>query len=68
MSIATVAVWIGTSILGQMIPILLDNLGPHITFWIFGFFCIPTLYIGWKLLPETKGRTLEDIERHWLNY
>jgi len=68
MSIATVAVWIGTSILGQMIPILLDNLGPHITFWIFGFFCIPTLYIGWKLLPETKGRTLEDIERYWLNY
>ena len=68
MSIATVAVWIGTSILGQMLPILLDNLGPHITFWIFAFFCVPTIYIGWKLLPETKGKTLEEIERHWLKY
>ena len=68
MSIATVAVWIGTSIIGQMIPVSLDNLGPHITFWIFAFFCIPTIYIGWKLLPETKGRTLEDIERYWLKY
>jgi len=68
MSIATIAVWIGTSIIGQLIPISLDNLGPDITFWIFAFFCIPTIYIGWKLLPETKGRTLEDIERHWLKY
>jgi len=68
MSIATIAVWVGTSIIGQMIPISLDNLGPHITFWIFAFFCLPTIYIGWKLLPETKGRTLEDIERHWLKY
>ncbi len=68
MSIATIAVWIGTAIIGQLIPISLDNLGPDITFWIFAFFCLPTIYIGWKLLPETKGRTLEDIERHWLKY
>ena len=68
MSIATIAVWIGTSVIGQMIPISLDNLGPDITFWIFALFCLPTLYIGWKLLPETKNRSLEDIERHWLKY
>ncbi len=68
MSIATIAVWIGTAIIGQLIPISLDNLGPDITFWIFAFFCLPTIYIGWKLLPETKGRTLEDIERHWMKY
>lgn len=68
MSIATIAVWIGTSIIGQLIPLSLDNLGPDITFWIFAFFCLPTIYIGWKLLPETKGRTLEDIERYWLRY
>lgn len=68
MSIATIAVWVGTSVIGQMIPISLDNLGPDITFWIFALFCLPTLYIGWKLLPETKNRSLEDIERHWLEY
>ncbi len=68
MSIATIAVWIGTAIIGQLIPLSLDNLGPDLTFWIFAFFCLPTIYIGWKLLPETKGRTLEDIERYWLKY
>lgn len=68
MSIATIAVWIGTATIGQLIPVSLDNLGPDITFWIFALFCIPTIYIGWKLLPETKGKTLEDIERYWLKY
>jgi MFS family permease len=67
MSIATLSVWIGTATLGQMIPILLENLGPALTFWIFALFCIPTLYIGIRLLPETKGKTLEEIERYWLN-
>lgn len=68
MSIATMAVWIGTSMIGQLIPLSLDNLGPSTTFWIFGFFCIPTMWIGWKLMPETKGKTLEEIERYWLKY
>jgi SP family arabinose:H+ symporter-like MFS transporter len=68
MSIATMAVWIGTSIIGQFIPLSLDNLGPAITFWIFAFFCIPTMWIGWKIMPETKGKTLEYIEKYWLEY
>ena len=68
MSIATIAVWIGTATIGQLIPLSLDNLGPAITFLIFAFFCLPTIYIGWKILPETKGKTLEEIERYWLNY
>jgi len=68
MSIATMAVWIGTSMIGQFIPLSLDNLGPATTFWIFGFFCIPTMWIGWKIMPETKGKTLEEIERYWLKY
>ena len=68
MSIATVATWIGTSIIGQMIPISLESIGPMYTFWIFALFCLPTLYIGWKLMPETKGRTLEEIEKFWLRH
>jgi len=68
MSIATVATWIGTSIIGQLIPISLESIGPSFTFWIFALFCLPTIYIGWKIMPETKGKTLEEIERYWLNY
>ena len=67
MSVATLAVWIGTSIIGQLIPLSLDNLGPGLTFWIFALFCIPTMWIGWKIMPETKGKTLESIEKFWLN-
>ncbi len=68
MSLATLGVWIGTSIIGQTIPILLENVGPAFTFWIFALFCIPTIYIGARLVPETKGRTLEEIEGYWLRY
>lgn len=68
MSIATVATWLGTSIIGQLIPISLETIGPALTFWIFAFFCLPTLYIGWKVMPETKGKSLEEIEKHWLKY
>jgi MFS family permease len=66
MSIATLAVWIGTTLIGQFIPLSLSNLGPAVTFWIFAFFCIPTIWIGWKMMPETKGKTLEEIEQFWL--
>ncbi|NQU88444.1 MAG: sugar porter family MFS transporter [Mariniphaga sp.] len=66
MAIATMAVWIGTAIIGQLIPLSLDNLGPAFTFWIFALFCIPTIWIGWKIMPETKGKTLESIEKYWL--
>lgn len=66
MSIATMAVWIGTTIIGQLIPLSLDNIGPAFTFWIFALFCIPTIWIGWKIMPETKGKSLEDIEKYWL--
>ena len=68
MSIATLAVWVGTSIIGQTIPISLENLGPAVTFWIFALFCIPTIYIGAKLIPETKGKTLEEIEKNWMKF
>jgi len=66
MAIATMAVWIGTAIIGQLIPLSLDNLGPAVTFWIFALFCIPTIGIGWKIMPETKGISLESIEKYWL--
>ena len=68
MSIATMAVWIGTALLGQFLPLSLDNLGQATTFWIFGFFCIPTMWIGWKIMPETKGKSLESIEKYWIEY
>lgn len=62
----TLACWAGTATIGQTVPISLENLGPALTFWIFALFCIPTIYIGARLVPETKGKTLEEIEKYWL--
>ena len=66
MSIATLALWAGTALVGQTVPWLLENLKPAGTFWLFALLCSPALYLGWKVLPETKGKSLEEIEQYWL--
>lgn len=66
MSIATLSLWIGTYLIGQLTPWLLENATPAGTFFLFAFMCIPYLLIVWKLMPETAGKSLEDIERFWL--
>lgn len=67
MSIATLSLWVGTYIIGQSVPWLLENLSPQGTFWLFALMCIPAILITWKLVPETKGKTLEQIEMFWLS-
>ena len=66
MSVATMAVWIGTTFVGQMTPWFLENLKPHGTFWFFAACMIPAIYLAIKVMPETKGKTLEEIENYWL--
>ena len=36
------------------------------TFWIFGLFCLISVLFVLKLVPETKGKSLEDIELYFL--
>ena len=67
MSVATMTVWIGTTFVGQMTPWLLENLKPYGTFWFFAGFMIPAIYLVIKVLPETKGKTLEEIENYWIS-
>lgn len=66
MSVAGLSLWIGTYLIGQLTPWLLENATPAGTFFLFALMCIPYLLIVWKLMPETAGRSLEDIERFWL--
>lgn len=67
MSIAGFSLWIGTYLIGQLTPWMLQNLTPQGTFFLFAFMCIPYMLIVWKLMPETTGKTLEEIERFWTN-
>lgn len=65
MAIGTMSLWIANVILGQTFPWSLENVGEAGTFWMFAFMCVPAFILVWKVVPETKGRTLEEIERYW---
>jgi len=65
MSVAGFSLWIGTFLIGQLTPWLMHNLSPSGVFWLFAIMCFPYLYITWKLVPETTGKSLEEIERMW---
>lgn len=63
MSIAVLALWIACAALALFFPHLKEALGAHGAFWTFGGICIAGFLVMLKSLPETKGKTLEDIER-----
>ncbi|MBR1873235.1 MAG: sugar porter family MFS transporter [Bacteroidales bacterium] len=65
MSIAGMALWVGTYLIGQLTPWMLETLTPAGTFLTFAIMCIPYLLIMWRLMPETTGMTLEEIEAYW---
>lgn len=65
MALATLSLWIGNFLVGQLTPVMLNGLGASWTFWLFALCCSPALWITWKLIPETKGRSLENIEAYW---
>ncbi|HPM18886.1 MAG: sugar porter family MFS transporter [Bacteroidales bacterium] len=65
MSIAGFSLWIGTYLIGQLTPWLLENLKPSGTFLLFALMCFPYIWIIWKKVPETTGKSLEEIEKMW---
>ncbi len=65
MSIAGFSLWIGTYLIGQLTPWLLENLKPAGTFLLFALMCFPYIWIIWKKVPETTGKSLEEIEKMW---
>lgn len=65
MSCAGFSLWIGTFLIGQLTPMLLKGVGASATFWIFAFMCLPYMAITYFLVPETTGKSLEEIEKMW---
>jgi MFS transporter, SP family, arabinose:H+ symporter len=66
MSIAGLSLWVGTYLIGQLTPWFLENLSPAGTFFLFAVMCLPYMYIIWRMIPETAGKSLEDIELFWM--
>ena len=45
---------------------LVDTFNHGFPFFVYAGFCVVLLLFMWKVVPETKGRTLEEIEQYWL--
>ena len=67
MAVAVASLWIACFILTYTFPLLNARLGPSGTFWIYAGICVVG-FLGIGLtLRETKGKTLEQIEREWVD-
>jgi len=62
MSIATFSLWVASFILTFTFPILNSALGASGTFWVYSGICVLGFIFIQKKLPETKGKSLEEIE------
>jgi sugar porter (SP) family MFS transporter len=62
MSIATFSLWVASFILTFTFPILNNALGASGTFWVYSFICVAGFLFIKSKLPETKGKSLEEIE------
>jgi sugar porter (SP) family MFS transporter len=65
MSVATVANWGMNLLVALTFLTLIQLLGRPATFWLYGVVGVAAWVFAYRLVPETKGRTLEDIEAHW---
>ncbi len=63
MSVAVFALWSGCFSLTYLFPLLNARLGAAGTFWFYAAICVVGFSYLWRRLPETKGKTLEAIER-----
>lgn len=62
LSIATFALWAACFILTYTFPLLNKILNASGTFWLYGSICLFGFWFILKKLPETKGKSLEEIE------
>lgn len=65
MSIATIALWVACVALTATFLSLTRAITATGAFWLYAAMCITTVIFVWRVTPETKGKTLEEIERLW---
>ncbi|MBZ5565112.1 MAG: sugar porter family MFS transporter [Acidobacteriia bacterium] len=68
MSLATLTVWGANWVVAGTFLSLIHAAGPAGTFWIFAVTCVLAFVFCFAFVPETKGRSLEDIERNWRHF
>lgn len=65
MSVSVLLLWLSIVAITQFFPMMLEALGGAYTYWIFMINSLILLVFIWKSMPETKGKSLEEIEKGW---
>jgi sugar porter (SP) family MFS transporter len=65
MSIATVALWLACILVAATFLSLVEAIGSTGAFWLYAATSVLNFLFIWRVMPETKGRSLEEIERSW---
>lgn len=72
MGIATICLWCANLVVSQTFPMidespwLVEKFNHGFSFWVYGLMCLVTIVFVAAFVPETKGKTLEEIERYWV--
>jgi len=66
MSVATLCLWAACYLVSQTFPLLLMRLAGAV-FFFYAAMCAAAFAFTWLVVPETKGRSLEEIEALWLS-
>jgi SP family xylose:H+ symportor-like MFS transporter len=72
MALATICLWVANYFVTQTFtlmdesPWLIERFHHGFPFWVYAAFCALSVVFIWRYVPETKGKTLEEIERSWL--
>ncbi len=73
MAIATVCLWSANTVVSQTFPMmdecefLIEKFNHGFPFFVYGTLCIVSMLFVWRVVPETKGKSLEEIEKFWLS-
>jgi SP family xylose:H+ symportor-like MFS transporter len=71
MAICTFCLWVANYLVSQTFPMMDQNpalvakFNHGFPFWVYGAFCVVLVWVVVRFVPETKGRSLEEIERSW---
>ncbi|MBP1691604.1 MAG: sugar transporter, partial [Bacteroidetes bacterium] len=71
MAVATLLLWLANFAVSQTFPVINENpwlvgaFNHAFPFWLYAIFCAVTVIVTWRFVPETKEKTLEQIEQHW---
>jgi SP family arabinose:H+ symporter-like MFS transporter len=68
LALSIMVMWVADTIVGYLTPIFLKSAGPAATFWFFSACCLLSFWVVYKMVPETKGKSLEEVEEIWAGH